>query len=222
MRWEQFANPFRERTFQRLGFLFSQDTRQLSVLVRCRGVDDHDRLVDARENDLDGDHPATLADLEGYAEATSSRLVYLALEILRVRDPAAAEAGRHVGIAYALTGLLRAMPFHARAGRCYIPAEIAARAGLADEDQRALRSTPGLRSASAELAAAAWRHLATARHLRRKVPRRALPALLPAVIAERALARLRRADYDLFDRSLATADPLQSWRLAAAFLFKSF
>src|SRR5204862_131662 len=49
-------------------------------------------------------------------------------------------------------------------------------------------------------------------------PRAALPALLPAVIADRVLARLRRAGWDPFDPGLAAADTLQSWRLAAAAL----
>jgi phytoene synthase len=48
------------------------------------------------------------------------------------------------------------------------------------------------------------------------VPRAALPALLPAVIAMHVLARLRRAGCDPFDPRLAAPDPLQSWRLAAA------
>src|SRR5439155_15856900 len=66
-----------------------------------------DRLIDARETDLADEPPATVTALEDYAEASSSRLVYLALEILGARDPATTAAGRHVGIAYALAGLLR-------------------------------------------------------------------------------------------------------------------
>jgi len=50
------------------------------------------------------------------------------------------------------------------------------------------------------------------------VPREALPALLPAVIADRALARLRRAGWNPFDARLGVPDTLQSWRLAAAML----
>src|SRR5438128_12191486 len=39
-----------------------------------------DRLVDAREHDLEAEALASLAALEDYAEATSARLVHLALE----------------------------------------------------------------------------------------------------------------------------------------------
>jgi NADH dehydrogenase [ubiquinone] 1 alpha subcomplex assembly factor 6 len=181
-----------------------------------------DRIIDARETDLENRPPASLTELANYAEATSARLVYLALEALGVRNAVAGEAGRDVGIAYALAGLLRAMPFHARAGRRYIPDEIAARVGLVERDYRALRTTPALRSATAELAQAASRHLDSARAIRRGVPAAAIPALLPAVIAKRALMRLQRTGYDPFDRALAASDPLQSWRLAAAYVFNRF
>ena len=154
-----------------------------------------ERLIDAREGDLEEASFASLAALEDYAEATSARLVYLALESLGVRDPAAEQAGFHIGIAYALAGLLRAMPYRARIGRTLVPAEIVA---------------------------AASRHLASARALRASIAHSALPALLPAVVAGRALARLRRAGCDRFDPALAAPDAMQSWRLAIASLRKRY
>jgi NADH dehydrogenase [ubiquinone] 1 alpha subcomplex assembly factor 6 len=181
-----------------------------------------DRLIDAREHDLDGEALASLATLEEYAEATSARLVHLALEILGERDLAAQQVGHHVGIAYALAGLLRAMPYQACAGRCLVPADIAARAELDADDYRALRTTAALRAATAEIAAAASRHLGLARACRPATARAALPALLPAIVAARSLKRLERAGYDPFDPTLAAPDPLQSWRLAAAALFNRF
>jgi NADH dehydrogenase [ubiquinone] 1 alpha subcomplex assembly factor 6 len=181
-----------------------------------------DRMIDAREADLANEPPATLAALEDYGEVTSTRLVYLALEALEVRDPIADEAAYHIGIAYALAGLLRAMPFHARAGRSFIPAELVSHTGLAEQDYCARRTTPTLRAATAEIAAVASRHLAAARIHNGKVPRSALPALLPAVIARRSLVRLRRAEYDPFAPAMAAHDPLQSWRLAAAVLLNRF
>jgi NADH dehydrogenase [ubiquinone] 1 alpha subcomplex assembly factor 6 len=176
-----------------------------------------DRLIDARESDLDDEAPASLTALEDYAEGTSSRLVYLALETLGVRDPAAGRVAYHVGIAYALAGLIRAMSYQAAAGR-FIPANVAARTGLDEPGYGTPRTTPALRVAAAELAAAASRHLASARAERAKIPRSALSALLPAVIARATLARLARADYDPFAPALTAPDPLQSWRFAAAML----
>jgi len=177
-----------------------------------------DRMIDAREWDLADEPPATLALLEEYAEGTAATLLYLALDVLGVSEPAARESAREIGIGYALAGLLRAMPFHARAGRCYIPAEIAARAGLLPRDYADLRVSTGLRAAAAEIAEAAAGHLQAARRNRREVPRSARAAMLPTVIADRFLSRLRRADYNPFAPELVAPDTLQGWRLFAAAL----
>jgi NADH dehydrogenase [ubiquinone] 1 alpha subcomplex assembly factor 6 len=196
----------------------------LGVAIRERGLTrvHFDRLINAREADFDEDPPASLAVLEAYAEGTSSQLVYLALEALGVSDPAAREAGHHIGIAYALTGLLRALPVLTASGRPVVPPDIAARAGLDLGDYRALRSSNALRAAVAEIAAAAEAHLQAAPERPRAVARAALPALLPAVIAGRWLKRLKKARHDPFDPGLIRPDPLQSWRLATASLRRRF
>jgi NADH dehydrogenase [ubiquinone] 1 alpha subcomplex assembly factor 6 len=181
-----------------------------------------DKLIDAREADLQDDPPTDLAALEDYAEATSARLIYLALEILGSREPAAGETAHHVGVGYALAGLLRAMAFQARTGRRLIPTDIAARNGLDEQDYLALRSTPALSAATAELAAAAARYLGSTRAQRANIPRSAVAALLPGVIARHWLKRLKLAGYDPFDQSLASADTLQSWRLATAAFLRRF
>jgi len=196
----------------------------LAAAIRERGLErvHFDRMIDAREADFADDPPANLAALEAYAEGTSSQLVYLALEALGVRGPEAAEAGRHVGIAYALAGLLRALPVLTASGRRVIPADIAARAGLDLDDGRRGRGSSALPAAVAEIAAAAEDHLQAAQKRRGAVTRAALPALLPAVVAEHSLRRLRHAGYDPFDPALARPDPLQSWRLATAALRRRF
>jgi NADH dehydrogenase [ubiquinone] 1 alpha subcomplex assembly factor 6 len=181
-----------------------------------------ERLIDARTEDFDDDPPPDLAALEAYAEGTSARLLDLALEVLRVRDAAATLAARDVGIAFALSGLLRALPMRSPAYRPLIPVEIDQRNGLDLASTRHMRSSPALRAAVAEIAIRAQQHLRTARATRRAVPRAALPALLPAVIAGQSLARLQRAGYDPFDPALLQPDPLQSWRLALAMLGRCF
>jgi NADH dehydrogenase [ubiquinone] 1 alpha subcomplex assembly factor 6 len=181
-----------------------------------------DRIIDTRERDLADTPPADLAALIDYAEGTSSELLYLALETLGAADPVAIEAAREVGIAYALAGLLRAMPFHAASGRSYIPHAVAARAGLDPTAYARRRDTPALRNVTAELAQTAAAHLAAARRIAGQTPRRALAALLPAVIADRFLVRLKRAGFNPFVPELTAPDPLQSWRLAAAALRNRF
>ena len=189
-------------------------TRQLS-----RGH--FDRLIDTRERDLDDAPPKTLDVLEDYAEGSSSRLIQLALEVLDAATPEAQAAGKEIGIAYALAGLIRAMPVHALSGRIVVPQEVAEAVGLEPADYSKPGGTPALRRAVAMLAGAASRHLAAAQATRRELPRRALPALLPARIAARALRRLEQAGFDPFTGG-GEGDPLQSWRLAFAALTGRF
>ena len=155
-------------------------------------------LVDARERDLSEDAFPDMAALEIYAEATSSELMASAAEILAGRPDAAASAGvtRHAGIAYALTGLLRALPVHASQGRLLLPADILGRHDVDPHDVLAGRMTGGLRSAMGEVADAARRHLSAAR--RASFDAALLPALLPASLCDRYLDRISVRDFDPF------------------------
>ena len=164
-----------------------------------------DRLIDARELDLDDAPVENLAALEDYAAATSSTLTGLALTVLDADDEAAQTAGRQVGIAWALCGLLRALPFHARARRLYLPADAMAAEGVDREDVFAASAHGNLHAVVAGVAAAAEAHLQAARALRHSVARQALPALLLARLVDSDLGRLKRAGFDPFDPRVAAA-----------------
>jgi phytoene synthase len=159
-------------------------------------------LLVARERDLENEPPESLAALEAYAEATSSGLIDLALGILGERGDAARAAARHVGIAWALTGLLRAVPFHAGRRQVFLPRDLIAAAGLDIEALIAGRPGETLRLVARQVGEAARAHLRQARALRVSVPRTAVPALLPAVLADRALDRLERGGFSLFDAAV--------------------
>jgi NADH dehydrogenase [ubiquinone] 1 alpha subcomplex assembly factor 6 len=181
----------------------------LAAVIRAYDLtwEHFESLIDAREADLADAPPATLADLEAYAEASAAPLVLLALEVLGVKDEAAVSAGRAVGTAYALTGLLRAAAFHARARRIYLPADMLAAAGV--EPHRTLfelKPDPRLAGIASAIADRARARLATARAFRHAVSRRARPALLPAVLAARSLKRLERAKYELLSPRLGRSD----------------
>jgi len=176
-----------------------------------------DRMIDARALDLGDEPPETLPALLRYAEATSSTLMRLALEVLGVTaNDAANKAAEHTGIAWALVGLIRAMPHHLRQGRVYLPRDLEAEFRVDRRTIRELKPDAGLAAAVAHLAEVAVEQLAAARALRGDVPAAARPALLPATLADGYLARLRRARYDVFDPRLAARPGLMAARLAVA------
>ncbi len=160
--------------------------------------DAFERLLLARERDLDDAPFRTLADLEAYADGTSGALVALALAVLGVADAAMLARSRQVGRGYALTGLLRAAGFHARQNRCLLPEDLLAVHGTGRDAVLAMKPSPGLAAAVAEIASAAEAALAPVR-----VDAAAWPALAPAVLARRHLKALRRAGHDVFAPALA-------------------
>ncbi len=193
--------------------------RDLAAAVAAHGLsrDPFERLIEAREQDLEDAPPADLAALVAYAEESSAPLVALALEALGVREAAAHAAGREVGIGWALTGLLRAAPHRARTGRSDFPAELLAAEGIAAGWIDPRRPPAGLARVVERIAAEARARLAAARRFRPDVPRGALPALLPAVLASHDLDRLARAGHDPFAPALGRTERLsRPLRLAVA------
>ncbi len=173
-----------------------------------------ERIVDARAFDLDPAPPANLEALHAYAEGSSTALLLLALHILGAGDAASRAAAEHLGPAWAYLGLLRALPLHARQKRCYLPADLCAEAGVDLQEVFELRTSPALCRVSETLMAAAAEQLAAARRPAREVPRKALPALLVARLADLYLKRLRRAGGDPFAAAVQAPAPGRVWRLA--------
>lgn len=157
------------------------------------------RLIDARIFDLYDDPMPTVNDLEGYAGDTASALLQLAAIVLAGgTDPGTAEVAGHAGVAYALTGLLRAFPFHAARGQVFLPEDLLARHGVARADILSGHSTPGLAAALAEAADLARDHLERTRALIGRVGPAIRPAFLPVALVEPFLRALARPGRDPF------------------------
>ena len=75
------------------------------------------------------------------------------------------DLSRHAGIAYAIAGLLRALPVHAARGQLYLPADLMQRYGAQAADVFAGNATTELRAVLAELRLRARHHLGAARGL---------------------------------------------------------
>jgi phytoene synthase len=166
-------------------------------------------FIDARVFDIYDDPMPAMTDLEGYCGETSSILIRLAGIVLADgSDPGAADAAGHAGVAYSITGLLRAFPWHARRGQVYIPADVLGRHGTTREDIVSGRGGPGLVSALAEMRDVARDHLERARRLRATIPPAVAPAFLPVALVPVYLREMERRGYDPF-RSVVD---LPRWR----------
>ena len=172
-----------------------EDTIVRFRLPRAALVD----LIDARVFDLYDDPMPSSGDLDGYLGETASAPVRLASLILADgRDPGAAEAAGHAGLAIGITGLLRALPWHARAGRLYLPKDVLDRHGVTRDDVVRGRGGPGFVAALSDMRGIARAHLARVIALRRTVPPAIRPAFLPLALVPGDLAAMERAGYDPF------------------------
>lgn len=166
-------------------------------------------LIDARIFDLYDDPMPSLRDLEGYAGETVSALMRLACIILAGgRDPGGATACGHAGVAYALTGLMRAFPWHAAEGQVYLPADILARNGVTRDDIVRGRGGPGVLYTLKELREIARGHLKKLTSLSETIPSGLKPAFLPVALVEPYLKRMEVGGYDPY-RTIIT---LPAWR----------
>jgi phytoene synthase len=159
----------------------------LHAAIRAGLLDPRDllALADAREAETAEDGIATAAAFESYLRAGAGGVALAAGRLLGAGG-AALPVLQAIGAAYGLAGVLRSVAHHAAQGRCLLPQDALAAAGLNAEaviraPDLAAPLLPPLAQAGLDRLAALPRDV---------VPRGAVAAALPAVLARRDLARL--------------------------------
>ncbi|KAF9649422.1 hypothetical protein BDM02DRAFT_3268747 [Thelephora ganbajun] len=193
------------------------------------------RIIDAREAELHSPTHMTLDSLLAHAESTSSTLNYLFLRVLSLHtSDLLSHAASHMGVAQAITTLLRALPYHAAQRRMVIPAEITAKHGVNQET--VFRSIGGgrvdaeengkkLEEAVFEFATVANDHVLTAREMFKeggKVPVRAMPLFLSMIPVINFLQRLEAANFNAFEPTLQRKDWKLPWRIWSGYHKRTF
>jgi phytoene synthase len=140
-------------------------------------------LIDAREIEADPEI-ATLADWRAYVMASAGGIAVAAARLLQAPEP---EALRSLGAAYGVAGLLRSVQLLAAHGRSLVPADLLVAQGLSVEAAIAAPESPPMRAVLALLAEEGRALLLQGADV--SVPRGAIAAALPAVLARRDLAR---------------------------------
>ena len=144
-------------------------------------ADDLLAVIDAREIEAE---PAieTLDTWCTYLLESAGGLAVAAGRLLGAPEP---EALRSLGAAYGAAGVLRSVSSLARQQRCLLPSDVLAEHGLSPEAVVAAPNAASVVAATRRLAADARAWLAP----RPMLPRRAIAAALPAVLAHRDLRR---------------------------------
>jgi phytoene synthase len=173
-----------------------------------------DALIDARNFDIEAKIMPDWASLEAYLAATAGGLFASGGECLGSRGPELERAASQAGLAYGLTGLMRALPVHAASGRVYLPAEALIRHGTSPEAVLTGKNSEGLRTVLAELRGEARKALAEASRHVGELDADARAAFRPLCLVDPYLAALDKAGRDPL-REIAEINPLtRFWRMA--------
>jgi 15-cis-phytoene synthase len=138
-------------------------------------------LIDGREVEAE---PAieTLQAWRAYVAGTAGGLAVAAGRLLGAPDP---DVLRPLGAAYGIAGLLRSVGAHARQGRCMLPEDVLAEHGLTREQVIANSAVVTAPALMRQMIGEGLVLLDGSVRL----PRRAIAAALPAVLARRDLGR---------------------------------
>ncbi|XP_075322238.1 NADH dehydrogenase (ubiquinone) complex I, assembly factor 6 isoform X4 [Odontesthes bonariensis] len=147
------------------------------------------RIITEREKDMEDRAYRNLQELEKYSENTQSSLLYLLLECLGVKNVHADHAASHIGKAQGIVTCLRATPYHSSRRKVYLPMDICMLHGASQEDFIRGSREQNIRDVVYDIASQAHVHL---QH----------------VALEDYLQRVRKADFDVFHKSLQNRNPL--------------
>ncbi len=148
-------------------------------------------MIAARAFDASAELFADRAALEAYCDATSGNLMRLAAQILGRADDAVA---REAGIAYALTGIMRAVAHHAARHKSFLPQDLLHSVGLTKDELFSGHGRDKAKVALEQMSHWARDHLAAARAVR--IPRETLAAYLPAALVPLFLSGIAKRSYD--------------------------
>ncbi|HIM45993.1 MAG TPA: squalene/phytoene synthase family protein [Alphaproteobacteria bacterium] len=190
----------------------------LAEAIRSHGMTRNyfERLIDARETDLEETPPESLAALEHYAEESAAPLVSLALEVAGAEAGALTDVARHVGVGWALTGLMRALPHHAAQGRIMLPRDVLDKTHLTPQS---VADGAKVGPAVELISDVARQHVQHARTLRRALPRAAKRATLQTALAGAYLRRLAACGHDPYNPRAALSPLYRQLLLSRAALF---
>jgi phytoene synthase len=176
-------------------------------------------LIDARQFDVAVKIMPDWDALETYLMDTAGAMFAVGAACLGAQGPDLDRAAGRAGLAYGLTGLMRALPVHAAGGRVYLPADRLVSHGTSPEAVLSGSATEGLRDLLAELREKAQAAYEQARRDVAELDRPGRVAFLPLCLVGPYLAALealdRRGDDPL--REIADINPLyRFWRMASA------
>jgi len=175
--------------------------------------DKFEALIYGREFDLEDVLPSNMSGLQNYAQFTNMPLIELSNMILsgQPHSDMAASAAQIVG----LTGILRAVPFHARQHRCYLPEDLLKAEGLSPQDVYNGKTPERLKPVTKRVTEHIDSHFADL-----TMDATLRPVLLQVSRARQYIRQLEKQDYDVFDPVFQREPPFSVMRLMWNYTFQ--
>jgi phytoene synthase len=175
-------------------------------------------MIEGRSTDLDQGYLTDFAALENYARQTGGAQQQAVMHILDVRDDRLHQKACDIGTAWTLTGIVRAISFHASRQRVYLPEQELAALGVNRESlfQRAI---------GPEIIPLITRMIQRAQELlgsHSAVSPLALPGLLLGTLVRDHCARISKAGYDVTRLTPDAGDVVRQLKLAWASLRRQY
>lgn len=160
-----------------------------------------DKILEARQADFEDVPFATLSALKDYAQATAGSLMGLGARVLGEGD-VPDQFLRPAAVAWAFSGLLRSVLFHAANGHVALPRHLLLQHNIDAHDLVSGYVTDDVRAVIRGVAEPAFAAVAEFEATAKKLPKAARPVFLPVALAAHDLKVLRAVDYDPFDPKL--------------------
>ena len=175
--------------------------------------DDFLALIDGMEMDAgDAMRAPSMAELELYCARVAGAVGLLSVRVFGAAGETARRLALTLGEALQLVNILRDLAEDAARGRLYLPRELLAAHGIASREPRAVLADPALGAVCDDLAAAARRRFAEARHLLAACPRRPMrPAVVMMTVYRRLLDRLVRRGWTRLDAPVRLSAAEKLW-----------
>ncbi len=178
-------------------------------------------MIEARSLELDEAGFADFAALQAYLDLTAGAVFHLGAERLGASGDLSALSAE-AATAYGLTGLMRALPYHAAHGTLFLPQSLLAAHGLHPNAILAGSDNADLRAALRDVAARASGALARFRGEALRLPRAARPAFLPVALTGPYLQRMADPARQIFGE-IVELNPLRRyWLIWRGFLTGRF
>jgi 15-cis-phytoene synthase len=177
-------------------------------------------LIEAHRFDIYDEPMSEFEGLRVYAARTAGTVFELAARILaRNIGSAAASFSMAAGEAKTVANVLALLPRHAARRQLYVPLDVLRHYQADPDDIFAMRVTPGLRAALAELRLRARRELALIGNAGTKIPLMARPGFLSVAPLRQWLLAMEGGDYDPFlpPQTAPWRSQWRIWRAAKSF-----